>query len=198
VTKLDPTGSALVYSTYFGGTNAETGWSIAVDAAGAAYVTGETQSADFPTKMPFQPTRNGNIDAFVSKIAPGGGSLVYSTFLGGTAGEMGQAIAVAASGQAVVTGDTTSISTFPTKNAFQPACAPGAAACWDAFVTFVARLNLGANRLLFSTYLGGPDGREEYGSTGIALDSKGNAYLTRRLLGSAIHSRMKAWGMGAA
>jgi hypothetical protein len=175
VTKLDPTGSALVYSTYLGGTNAETGWSIAVDATGAAYVTGETQSADFPTKLPFQPTLKGSIDAFVSKISPAGTALVYSTFLGGTAGEMGQAIAVTDSGQAVVTGDTTSITTFPTKNAFQPACAPGAAVCWDAFVT---RFSANGQSLIFSTYLGGND--VEYVDRGlaVAVDERGTAYVT--------------------
>ena len=174
VTKLNPTGSALVYSTYLGGTNAETGWSIAVDAAGAVYVTGETQSGNFPTKQPFQPFLNGTIDAFVTKIAPAGAPLVYSTFLGGDAGEMGQAIAVTASGQAVVTGDTTSISTFPTKNAFQPLCAPSAAVCWDAFVT---RFTANGRALVFSTYLGGNDVEYVDRPHSVAVDALGIAYL---------------------
>ncbi len=175
VTKLDPTGSSLLYSTYLGGTSAETGWSIAVDASGAAYVAGETQSANFPTKQPFQPTLHGTIDAFVSKLAPSGNALVYSTFLGGNAGEMGQAIAVTASGQAVVTGDTTSISTFPVKNAFQPQCAPSAAVCWDAFVT---RFSADGQSLVFSTYLGGNDVEIVDRGFSVAVDSAGITYVT--------------------
>jgi hypothetical protein len=175
VTKLNATGSALVYSTYLGGTNAETGWSIAVDAGGAAYVAGETQSTDFPIKLPFQPVLNGTIDAFVAKLAPNGSSLVYSTYLGGDAGEMGQSIAVTASGQAVVTGDTTSIRTFPTKNAFQPACAPSAAVCWDAFVT---RFTANGQALVFSTYLGGNDVEYVDRPHSVAVDPLGIAYVT--------------------
>jgi beta-propeller repeat-containing protein len=175
VTKLNATGSALLYSTYLGGASAETGWSIAVDAAGSAYVAGETQSANFPTKQPFQPTLHGTIDAFVSKLAPAGNALVYSTFLGGNAGEMGQAIAVTRTGEAVVTGDTTSISSFPTKNAFQPVCAPSAAVCWDAFVT---RFSADGQFLVFSTYLGGNDVEIVDRGFSVAVDPVGVAYVT--------------------
>jgi hypothetical protein len=181
VTKLNPTGSALVYSTYLGGSseenyiNAGVSGSIAVDPFGAAYVSGSTQSADFPTVQPFQATLHGSVDAFVSKLSPSGGSLVYSTFLGGDAGETGWAIAVDRSGQAVVTGDTTSYTTFPTKNAYQAACASSAAGCWDAFVT---RLQADGKGLVFSTYLGGNDVEWIDRGMGVALDRYGSAYVT--------------------
>ena len=179
VTKLNPTGSALVYSTYLGGSgeenyvNAGVSGAIAVDPRGAAYVTGSTQSANFPTKQPFQPTLKGSVDAFVAKIATTGATLEYSTFLGGTGGETGWAIAVDR-GQAVVTGDTTSYTTFPTKNAYQPVCAP-AAYCWDAFVT---RLRADGTGLVFSTYLGGNDVEWIDRGIGVAVDRYGTAYVT--------------------
>jgi hypothetical protein len=179
VTKLNPTGSALVYSTYLGGSgeenyiNAGVSGAIAVDPRGAAYVTGSTQSADFPTQQPFQPSLKGSVDAFVAKIAPAGTSLVYSTFLGGTGGETGWAIAVDR-GQAVVTGDTTSDTTFPTKNAFQPVCAPSEF-CWDAFAT---RFRADGKALVFSTYLGGNDVEYVDRGMGVAVDRFGSAYVT--------------------
>jgi beta-propeller repeat-containing protein len=194
VTKLNPTGSALVYSTYLGGSgeenyiNAGVSGAIAVDPRGAAYVTGSTQSANFPTKQPFQPTLKGSVDAFVTKIGPAGNALVYSTFLGGTGGETGWAIAVDR-GQAVVTGDTTSDTTFPTQNAFQPVCAPGAGGCWDAFVT---RLSPDGQLLVFSTYLGGNDVEWIDRGMGVAVDRFGTAYVTG-MTGSSNFPRLKAY-----
>lgn len=175
VTKLNPAGSALVYSTFLGGSDADNGVGLAVDTAGAAYLTGDTQSTNFPTKTPFQPALSGTIDAFVTKIAPAGSSLVYSTYLGGNAGEFGWSIAVTSSGQAVVSGDTTSISTFPTKNAFQPACAPSAAVCWDVFVT---RFTANGQALVFSTYLGGNDVESVDRGFSVAVDAFGITYVT--------------------
>lgn len=180
VTKINPTGTALVYSTYLGGSseenyiNAGLPGSIAVDAFGAAYVTGNTQSANFPTKQPFQSFLNGTVDAFVTKLSPSGNTIVYSTFLGGTAAETGWAIAVDRSGQAVVTGDTTSFNTFPTKNAFQIHCA-FSAFCYDAFVT---RFRADGTGLVFSTYLGGNDVEWIDRAMGVALDGQGTAYVT--------------------
>jgi hypothetical protein len=86
VTKLNPTGTGLVYSTLLGGSGAEDGLAIAVDAAGSAYVTGDTNSSDFPTVSSFQPAFGGGVlDAFVTKLNPTGTGLVYSTYLGGGA-----------------------------------------------------------------------------------------------------------------
>ena len=194
VTKINPTGSALVYSTYLGGSgeenyiNAGVSGAIAVDPRGSAYVTGSTQSANFPTKNPFQPNLKGSVDAFVAKLTPAGNALMYSTFLGGTGGETGWAIAVDR-GQAVVTGDTTSLTTFPTKNAFQPVCAPSAALCWDAFVT---RLQADGQALVFSTYLGGNDVEYIDRGIGVAVDRVGTAYVTG-MTGSSNFPRLNAY-----
>ena len=166
VTKLGPSGSTLTYSTYLRGSGDEHGLGIAVDAAGSAYVTGYTTSADFPTQTPYQGTFRGIIDAFVTKLASAGNSLVYSTYLGGGNQTGGNAIAVDDSGSAYVTGFTTS-SDFPTKSAFQPAINGSQ----DAFVT---KLTSAGDALAYSTYLGGS--RLEGGGS-IAVDGA-SAYVS--------------------
>jgi hypothetical protein len=168
VTKLSADGQSLVYSTYLGGTDAETGSGIAVDSSGNAYVTGETLSTNFPTKNPLQASLSGGSDAFITKLSPNGQSLVYSTYLGGSGREFGFGIAVDASGNAYVTGQTTSTD-FPTKKPFQPSSGGGN---FDAFVT---KLSADGQSLLYSTYFGGNDGDS---GGGIAVDSSGNAYVT--------------------
>lgn len=180
VTKISPTGSALVYSTHLGGGADDEAMAIAVDAAGSAYVTGQTESPDFPTtagafrtqcvaidaKLPI-----GNIclggDAFVSKLNPEGSALVYSTYLSGSGFEVGRAIAVDAKGNAYVTGLTTS-KDFPTSHAVQPAFGGGA---YDAFVV---KLDPGG-AVAYSTYLGGS--RDDV-ANGIAVDPAGDAWVT--------------------
>ena len=181
VTKLNPRGSAIVYSTYLGGSgqenyiNAGSPGAIAVDRAGSAYVTGNTQSGDFPTHLPFQPTLQGSVDAFLSKLSADGSALVYSTYLGGSfGGETGWAIAVDGTGQAILTGDTTSAN-FPTANAFQPQCAISYVGCWDVFVT---KFNAAGSALVYSTYLGGNDQEYIDRGMGIAVDGAGTAYIT--------------------
>jgi hypothetical protein len=167
VTKIAADGSALLYSTYLGGSGDDEGHGIAVDAAGNAYVTGVSSSSDFPTVNALQPAYGGGRDAFVTKIAADGSALLYSTYLGGSNGDYGSAIAVDAAGNAYVTG-TTSSSDFPTTNAFQPALAGPV----NAFVT---KINADGSALVYSTYLGGSG--NDYG-TGIAVDGDGNAYVT--------------------
>jgi hypothetical protein len=170
VTKLNPSGSALVYSTYLGGSGGDSGSGIAVDSAGNVYVTGGTGSTDFPvTPGAFQTTYGGNGDAFVSKISATGSALVYSTYLGGSGiyGDSGSSIAVDSSGNAYVIGVTSSTD-FPTMNPFQPAFGGGL----DAFVT---KINPTGSALVYSTYLGGSG---EDAGNGIAVDSAGNAYVT--------------------
>jgi hypothetical protein len=175
VTKIDPTGSALVYSTYLGGSKVTGGACIAVDSAGNAYVVGSTFSSDFPTKNPLQPNYAGGGlywgDAFVSKFDPTGSALVYSTYLGGSTGDGAISVAVDSSGNAYVTGVTTSTD-FPTKNALQPNYGGGGDYSGDVFV---AKINAAGSALVYSTYLGGSGG--EFAS-GIAVDSSGNAYVT--------------------
>src|SRR5262249_52084821 len=105
VTKLSPSGSSLVYSTYLGGGGIDYGYGIAVDGSGSAYVTGQTGSSDFPTVNPYQ-SDQGDTDAFVAKLSPDGAGLVYSTYLGGNAEDAGFSIAVDAATNAYVTGVT--------------------------------------------------------------------------------------------
>src|SRR5207245_4051010 len=115
VTKLDTAGTALVYSTFLGGGDFDAGYGIAVDAAGNAYVTGRTDSANFPTTMgAFDTTFHGGpADTFVTKLNAAGTALIYSTFLGGSGPDAGLGITVDAAGNAYVTG-TTGSADFPT------------------------------------------------------------------------------------
>ena len=104
ITKLSAAGDSLVYSTFLGDEGADFGRAIAVDAAGNAYVTGYTDSDDFPAVNPFQPAYAGNTDAFVAKFNVSGSALAYSTYLGGSGFERGRGIAVDEVGNAYVTG----------------------------------------------------------------------------------------------
>ena len=187
VTKLNAAGSALVYSTYLGGSGGEIGYAIAVDGAGNAYVTGETDSGTqsagsipFPTVGAFDASYNGGGDAFVTKINASGNALVYSTFLGGGGTERGYGIAVDSAGSAYVTGHTSSDNAstaappagFPTVGALQANNAsPGSS---DAFVT---KFNAAGNALVYSTYLGGNGSEFSIDGGAIAVDSDGNAYV---------------------
>jgi Beta-propeller repeat len=120
VTKLSPAGDALVYSTYLGGAHDDSGYGIAVDASGSAYVTGSTGSSNFPTQAAFQPAIWGNSNAFVTELSPSGNSLVYSTFVGGSKADGGYAIAVDEAGSAYITGGTSSTDFPTTASAYQP------------------------------------------------------------------------------
>jgi len=166
ITKLSSTGSALSYSTYLGGTGSDFGYGIAVDASGYAYLAGYTTSADFPTSTAYQATLKGDADAFITKLSSTGSALSYSTYLGGTDVDSGYGIAVDASGNAYVTGQTYS-KNFPMQGPFQ-ATVGGLS---DAFIT---KLSSAGNTLSFSTYLGGSGA--DYGS-GIAVDASGSAYV---------------------
>jgi hypothetical protein len=167
IAKLTPDGSALVYSTYLGGSSSELGQSIAVDVAGHAYVTGNTRSTDFPTASPLQPVVGGEADAFVAKLTPDGSALVYSTYLGGSGTDFGFGIAVDAAGHADVTGSAESTD-FPTASPLQPVLGGRQ----DAFV---AKLTLDGSALVYSTYLGGSSHDQ---GVGIAVDAAGHAYVT--------------------
>jgi hypothetical protein len=147
VTKINAAGSALVYSTYLGGEAADVGYGITTDEQRNAYVTGTTRSTGFTTTTPFQLAPGGGYDLFVSVFNQNGSNLVYSTRYGGSGDDFGRAIAVDRSGQAVVTGDTSSPN-FPIANAFQTGFAGGT----DAFIM---KLSTNGETLLYSTYLGG-------------------------------------------
>jgi len=166
VTKLNTIGSALLYSTYLGGSDSDIGNGIAVDAAGNATVVRNTSSADFPMMNPIQANPTG---AFVSKINEAGSAFVYSTFLGGSSGTSANAIALDTSGNAYVTGGTAA--DFPvTPGAYQTSCTKAGPATSCAYVT---EINAAGTSLVYATYLGGSN--NDWG-TGIAVDTSNEAF----------------------
>ncbi|MCH8126155.1 SBBP repeat-containing protein, partial [candidate division KSB1 bacterium] len=167
VTKLDPTGSALVYSTYLGGTGSDRGHGIVVDGDGNVYLTGSTRSTNFPTVSPIQGTLNGTENAIIVKIDASGGSLVYSTYLGGGFVDRGWDIAIDPSGNAYISGQAFS-DDFPTVS-------PIDGTLGGSFDAIVAKINATGTILVYSTYLGGSG--IDVGND-IAVDSSGNAYVT--------------------
>jgi hypothetical protein len=165
VAKLNSAGTALLYATYIGGKSDDKGAAIAVDSSGQAYVTGSTASSNFPLVSSNRATIGGSTTAFALKLNAAGNTLLYSGFIGGTTYEVGNAIAVDASGNAYIVGDTQSAN-FPEVFAIQFALGGGT----DAFLT---KLNP-AGTITFSTFLGG-SGNEHAG--GIALDAVGNIFI---------------------
>jgi uncharacterized repeat protein (TIGR01451 family) len=168
VTKLDPSGATLAYSTYLGGSSLDQPTSIAVDASGSAYVTGVTNSSNFPTTLSAYDTSLAGDDAFVAKLDASGSTLAYSTYLGGSASDDGGAIAVDAAGNAYVGGLTLSAD-FPT-----------AVGAYDRSLDglidgFVAKLDSSGSTLAYSTYLGGSS--NEF-VAGVAVDTAGSAYVS--------------------
>jgi len=170
VAKLDATGAAIVYATFLGGSDQSLVFGIAVDGAGNAYVTGQTQSTSFPgvDGGSIQPAAGGGWDAFVTEIDAAGDAIVYSTFLGGSSDDYGQGIAVDGAGNAYVAGTTLS-TTLPgiTASSLQPA----AAGDYDAFVTRIGP----AGTSIASTFLG--SSKADWGNA-IAVDGAGNVYVT--------------------
>jgi hypothetical protein len=166
--KFSPTGKSLVYSTFIGGSKSDQAVSIAIDTSGAAYVTGETVSPDFPTKKAYDSTYGGSYgDGFVLKMAANGKDLVFSTFLGGSGYDSGISLALDGAGNIFVTGQTESRD-FPIKNAFQSTHGGGGV---DAYLT---KLNPQGNALVYSTFLGG--GGRDCGME-VVTDSSGAAYV---------------------
>jgi hypothetical protein len=167
VAKVNPSGTALVYAGFLGGSDSDYGWGIAVDASGSAYVTGGTFSSDFPAVVGPDTSHNGDWDAFVAKVNPSGTALVYAGFLGGSDSDYGWGIAVDASGSAYVTGGTFS-SDFP--------AVVGPDLSYNSNGdAFVAKVNPSGTALVYAGFLGGSDWDEGYG---IAVDASGNAYVT--------------------
>ncbi len=169
IAKINASGTSLVYSTYLGGHDTEGSIGIVVNPAGAAYVTGYTNSIDFPAKNPIQGSNAGGYDIYIAKIDPSGTALIYSTYLGGSGEDYWGGIAVDSKGAAYVTGSTNSID-FPTKNPIQGNKAGDS----DAFDAFITKINSAGNELIYSTYLGGSD--QEVG-VGIAVDPEDAAYV---------------------
>jgi hypothetical protein len=175
VTKLNTTGTDLEYSTFLGGSDNDVGLGIAVDGSGYAYVTGDTDDGitDFPTTggaytMIHNDDGDGGSDVFVTKLNTTGTGLEYSTFLGGSSSDIGNAIAVDGSGYAYVTGSTNSDDFPPTVDAYNE----NRTGSSDVFVT---KLNTTGTGLDYSTFIGG-NGNDV--GNGIALDGSGNVYVT--------------------
>jgi hypothetical protein len=170
--KVDPTGSALLYATYIGGSGDEDVLDMTIDSAGNAYVPGPTTSTDFPTTAgSFQPSfQGGDGDGYVIKLDPTGSAAVYSTYLGGSAFDLAGAIRVDGSGAAHVPGITASADFPTTVDAFQPAYGGGPA---DAFVSILAPDGSG---LLSSSFLGG-SGEDGSAGSGAWLDDSGNFFI---------------------
>jgi hypothetical protein len=171
ITRLNASGSGLIYSTFLGGDGYDSGYGIGVDANGAAYVIGWSTSEDFPTTPgAFQTTLNGGRDAFVAKLNTVGSALVYSTFLGGSSFDYGHSIAVNANGVAYVTGETYSTDFPTTPGAFDPT--------WNGDSdTFVTKLNSAGSEPEYSTYLGGSND-DCYGGCFLTADADGVIYVT--------------------
>lgn len=169
VAKLNKTGSSLVYATLLGGGGEDIGSDIALDGSDHVYVTGATESDGFPTTAEaFDVSRNGHDDAFVAKLSASGDVVIYSTFLGGGAGDAGTGIAVDGSGHAWMTGYTQSAD-FPTATeAFDPTFN-------GSYDAYAVRLNSLGSALSYATFLGG--GGYDSGSD-IVMDGSGSAYLT--------------------
>ena len=168
VTKLNPSGSALVYSTYLGGSDNDVGTSIAVDLSGSAYVTGYTFSTNFPTLNALRSSFGGREDAFVTKFDPSGSTLAYSTYLGGSGNDEGHGIALDSLGAAYITGITDSLD-YPTLNPFQTSGL-------GSSNPFVTKLSPAGNSLAYSSYLN-PSGAFSAGAA-IVVDALGNAFVT--------------------
>ncbi len=200
VAKLAPDGKSLVYSTYLGGSVSEIGAAIAVDSAGSAYVAGSTESPDFPTTPgAFQTVAggNGSFHAFVTKLAPDGKSLDYSTYLAGDVVDRASSIAVDSALSAYVTGNTNSPAFPTTPGVFQPAIL-------DDQSAFVSKLAPDGKSLVYSSFLGGTGSEydncdswtcepiADYGE-GIVVDSAFNAYLTGYTLSSTFPTTANAF-----
>lgn len=178
ITKVNPTGTGLVYSTYLGGSGEDYVFGLAIDSAGNAYATGFESSTNFPVANAFQPNNAGDFDAFVTKLNASGNGLVYSSYLGGSGAEgftsnggpdlqIAGGIAVDSAGNAYLTGLTDSTD-FPVVAAFQPRKSGGI----DAWV---AKVNASGSAKIYASYLGGE--AEERGLA-IAADASGAAYVT--------------------
>jgi hypothetical protein len=183
VTKLSPSGSNLVYSTFLGGSGFDRAGAIAVDLLGNAYIVGRTGSADFPVLHPLQTSSfsgsdisipRTDTDAFLSKLNPSGSKLMYSTYLGGSSRDSANGVAVDGFGNASVVGSTSSAD-FPVLNAFNSAYVGGCDPLQEILNAgcdgFVLKVNAAGSRFLYSSYLHGT-------GSAVAMDLFGNTYAT--------------------
>ncbi len=187
VAKLDPTGSTLLYADYIGGNTFDVGFALAIDNAGEVYVTGSTESSDFPTVNAYQGTYPGGFNAFLTKISADGSTLLYSTYFGGNGTDSPASIALDSSDDMLIAG-TTSSTNIPTANAYQSTASANQGGQFGDY-GFLTKFSPDGSTLLYSTYFAG-DSNVTYscgssscwpqpysGIMGLALDSSGNAYV---------------------
>lgn len=187
VSKLNPAGNAMLYSTYLGGSGDDFATALSIDSGGNAYVVGATQSANFPTTVgALQRTYKGFAasddngfynpgDAFVAKLNPAGSALVYSTYLGGALNDLPLGVATDSSANAIIVG-TTKSSDFPTtatalSKTYRGSSNTGSSVAGDGFVSI---LNPAGTALTYSTFLGG---RGHDAARGVAVDAQNNIYI---------------------
>ena len=168
VLKLSKDGQSLLFSSYIGGNRDDVCASVSADATGAIYIGGATRSYDFPTKRAFRSKHGGYVDAFAAKVAPGGSSLVYSTYLGGSHSDQCFEMAVDSAGSAVLVGVTSSPN-FPVKSGFQKTIGGGAG---DGFI---AKLTPKGDGLIYSSFMGGSGSDAFYD---VAVGGDGAVYVT--------------------
>ena len=169
IVKLNPSGTGVLYATYFGGNSRDSARGVAVDSAGNAYITGFTYSPDFPaTAGAYRSPSLGQPDAFAIKVNASGSALVYSALIGGAGSDFATSIAIDTSGSAYIAGYTSSVAFPVTSGGFQRSFGGG---LQDAFV---AKLNPSGSGLIYCTYLGG-SGNDV--ANGIAVDAAGEAYI---------------------
>ncbi len=167
VAKLSPDGTQFLYVTYLGGSQTDYVSALAVDSEGAVYVAGVTESSNFPAPNALQSSIGGGMDAFLAKLTPSGAGLLFSTFVGGTGGDMARGLALDVSGNAYLAGHTSS-SNFPTANAFQTVFGGGGN---DAFLV---KIKSDGSSRLYSTYLGGSGAEEAHA---VVVNGAGEAHL---------------------
>jgi Beta-propeller repeat/Abnormal spindle-like microcephaly-assoc'd, ASPM-SPD-2-Hydin len=186
VAKLDPTGSNLIYADYIGGSNQDFGYALALDSTNEVYVTGSTESTDFPVVNPYQSSLPGYYSGFVTKISANGSSLLYSTYLGGNAYDQPSGIGIDSTGEAYVAGFTSSLN-FPVMNAYQSTVSPNQGGFFGA-AGFVSKFSADGSSLVYSTFLSGSSNVSTCNQGtcwprpynliyGIAVDSNDNAYV---------------------
>jgi uncharacterized repeat protein (TIGR01451 family) len=170
LTKINPAGSALLYSTYLGGSGTDRGSGIAIDTNGNAYIAGFTSASDFPTESAFQNSFGGGFDAFVAKFDTNGSgvsSLIFCSYLGGTGDDKAYGIAIDSSGNNIYVSGQTSSNNFPLLTPAQPTFG-------GSFDGFIAKIS-SAGTKVYATYLGGTG--DDRGS-GVAVNAAGAAYVT--------------------
>ena len=183
VAKLDPTGSNLIYADYIGGNSDDFGLALALDSANEVYVTGITQSSNFPVVNAYQSQQPGPYTGFLTRIAADGSALLYSTYLGGNTYDQPSGIAIDGSGEVIVAGYTESLN-FPVANAYQGTAQANQGGNYGNY-GFVTKFSADDSSIVYSTYFAGNTNVSEGGwpspysvVTAVAADANGNAYVT--------------------